>query len=178
MKQVGGVFEAPELGDMFSNPPHQFWADVDAGGVGEVVDEERQVCGAGHGAVVFHDGVVSHAVEERGHGADGIDACPCGALGLACRLRGRRGSDVHDVPHAAAVLLRGDRSDAPVLGLAEVDALSSSARNPKAVNAGPHVGLVDGAVRILVQVPVCVHGRNDRGVYSFKIWHGRLHMFD
>ena len=146
----------------FLNAPHEARRQHRAGRARQVVDEERDAARSlADGAVVLHQRLDRRLVEEGRHRADGLDA----ALGGVLRQRaGARGGDrphVHDVRHAALVLLGRDLRHAHVLLVRDHDALPGAAGDPEPVHAGLHVVLVHVAEGVLVQRARLVHRRDD-----------------
>ena len=56
------------------NFAHQVWGDLDPGGTRQIVDEEGQIGGGTHYAIVLDYFRVAPMVEEGRHAADGVDA--------------------------------------------------------------------------------------------------------
>ena len=164
-------FRPGELRHVVLKLLHQVGCNIHARSLGKVVDEERKVGSLGHRLVVVDDAPVTGTNEERRDGANGFGARPCRVFRIAGGAHRRLRPHVHDDVRPALVLVDSRSGDTAVLFVRQEDALTRAPRRPEAVYPRLDVVLHDGAERLLVDLAVGGHGRDDCRNYSLELWH-------
>lgn len=155
------MFPPCQLGHPFLDLPHQLGRNLNADGIGQIVDEEGQMRGRGHNPVMLDSRLTALVIEERGHEADGLDADPGRVFGQTGRTRCGRGPHVHTVEDAPLGLIRRNLGNPAVPLGGQQDTRARAAGDPEAMHTGLDIELHHPAEGRLVERPIGWHRRDD-----------------